>query len=76
MKAVTGRYSSGDAAVKALLAGVDILLMPANLDDAVSGISHAVKTGEIREERLDESVYRILYTKLAAGIIPLPDAAQ
>lgn len=71
MKAITTRFSSGAAAVQALRAGADILLMPESLEGAMSGILDAVKNGEISEKRLDESVYRILYAKLAQGIIPL-----
>lgn len=71
MAAITSHFSSEEAAVKAIQAGADLILMPANLNDAVTGILNAVKTGEISEERLNESVYRILYTKLAQGIIPL-----
>ena len=70
MKAISGRYPAGEAAVKALLAGVDILLMPENLADAAGGILTAVQKGKISEERLEESVYRILSLKLSAGIIP------
>ena len=71
MAAITSRFSSGAAAVQALNAGADIILMPENLADAVNGILNAVKTGELSEKRLNESVYRILYTKLTHGIIPL-----
>ena len=71
MAAITNRFSSGPAAVQALKAGADLILMPASLDGAVSGIIDAVRSGEVSEERLNESVYRILYTKLAQGIIPM-----
>ena len=71
MGAITKYFSSGEAAVKAIQAGVDILLMPKDLEAAVSGILAAVKNGGISEKRLDESVCRILHVKLEQGIIPL-----
>lgn len=73
MKAITERFSAGDAAVRALSAGVDIILMPDDLDEAAAGIASALESGEISETRLNESVYRILYIKLLHGIIPMPD---
>lgn len=69
MGAITDRYSSGEAAVMALQAGADIILMPQNLDEAVDGVSSAIENGEISVERIDESVKKILLKKLEAGII-------
>lgn len=59
MDAITEHYSSGDAAVMAIKAGVDIILCPANLVEAHTAVLNAVKNGEISEERIDESVRRI-----------------
>lgn len=70
MEAVTGAYAPGEAAVLAVEAGMDLLLMPEDLDAAVEGILEAVETGALTEARIDESVARILTTKLAWGIIP------
>lgn len=69
MKAVTDSYGSGQAAVLAMQAGVDILLCPANLEEAVGALLDAVETGVISEERLDESVLRILRLKEEMGIL-------
>ncbi len=69
MEAITDRYTSGEAAVMALQAGVDMILMPENLEEAVRGVYEAVQNGEITEERLQESVLRILKTKINSGII-------
>ncbi len=69
MEAITDRYSSAEAAVLAIQAGVDIILMPENLEEAATGIIEAVESGEISEERIAESVLRILETKIEAGII-------
>ncbi len=68
MEAITDRYTSGEAAVKAIQAGVDIILMPADLQAAVAGVKAAVKAGTISEERIEESVLRILEAKIEAGI--------
>lgn len=72
MDAITGRFSSGAAAVQAIHAGADLILIPENISDAVNAILNAVKNGELSEKRIDESAYMILYTKLAHEIIPTP----
>ncbi|MBP5600902.1 MAG: hypothetical protein J6X48_11630 [Lachnospiraceae bacterium] len=64
MGAVADYYTPEEAAVKALLAGKDMLLMPTDLDRAFNGILTAVQNGEISEDRIDESVRRILMLKL------------
>jgi beta-N-acetylhexosaminidase len=71
MGAVTKYYNSEETAVKAVIAGVDILLMPDNLEQAFAGIIKALESGEIPETRIDESVKRILTVKYEAGIIAL-----
>lgn len=63
MGAITERYSSAEAAVAALQAGCDMLLMPANFREAYQGTLDAVTGGSLTEERIDESVTRILRTK-------------
>ena len=69
MEAITDHFDSGEAAVMALRAGVDVILMPESLPEAVDGIREAVENGELTEARIDESVLRILETKLRSGII-------
>lgn len=69
MGAITERYSSGEAAVAALRAGADIILMPADLDSAVQAIEEAVERGEVTEERIEKSVEQILTKKLEWGIV-------
>lgn len=64
MKAITDNYSSGEAAVKAIQAGADIILLPEDLDAAYQGIRDAVADGAITVERIDESLRRILRVKL------------
>lgn len=63
MKAISDVYSSGEAAVCALEAGCDMLLMPMDLSEAYEAVLTAVQTGRISEERLDESVQKILLYK-------------
>lgn len=63
MRAVTDLYPDGEASVRAFLAGADMLLMPADLPTAVTAVENAVKDKRISEERLDESLRRILELK-------------
>ncbi len=65
MGAVTAQYRSADAAVAAINAGVDMLLMPEDFQSAYQGVLGAVQNGTLTEERIDESVRRILKVKLA-----------
>ena len=64
MGAIANTYSSGEAAKKAILAGCDMLLMPYDFGSAYQGVLAAVQNGEITEERINESVMRILQCKL------------
>ncbi len=63
MGAVTTEYDSGEAAVSALLAGVDMILMPEDFDTAVQAVKGAVENGTLTEKRIEESVLRILTLK-------------
>lgn len=63
MGAIAEQYSSGEAAVMAVSAGADILLMPENLEEAYEALYDAVQCRELTEERIDESVLRILRAK-------------
>lgn len=69
MGAITDPYSNGDAAIMAVQAGVDMLLCPPSISDAYDALSKAVADGEITEERIDESVMRILSAKLEYGLM-------
>ena len=71
MSALTKYYTGGQAAVMAIQAGVDILLCPGDLDGTIAALEAAVEDGSISEERLDESVQRILTFKINRGLIPL-----
>lgn len=64
MKAVTEYYSSEEAAVLALRAGNDMILMPENFGEAYQGILTAVQEGTIAPERIDDALKRIYRVKL------------
>lgn len=63
MKAITSSYSSEQAAVMAIQAGADMLLMPEDFQAAYDGVLKAVQDGTILEERIDESLMRIYRVK-------------
>ncbi len=63
MAAISNEWDSGEAAVMALKAGADLLLMPSEPLEAHKAIIAAVKKERLSEERLDESVVKILRLK-------------
>ena len=71
MKSITKFYDSGQAALKAVKAGVDMILMPDDMEEAYTEVLDAVKRGSIDESRIEESVRRILTAKIRRGILPL-----
>lgn len=75
MAGVTAHYSTGDAALRALEAGADMLLLSEDPYAARAAILEAVRTGRLTEERIDKSVMRILRAKAWArlGENPLVD---
>ncbi|MDD4851465.1 MAG: glycoside hydrolase family 3 protein [Gemmiger sp.] len=69
MEAITDDFTPSQAAVQALQAGADILLMPNGLAEAFDGVVAAVESGEITEERLNESLRRVLALKASYGLL-------
>lgn len=65
MGAAREMYTDRRIGVEVLLAGADLILMPADFPQAYEGILEAVKSGELTEARIDESVTRIVLAKLA-----------
>lgn len=63
MGAVTEMYESGKLAIKIVDAGADMLLMPQDMKSAVEALEKAVEDGTITEERINESIRRILILK-------------
>ena len=68
MYAIKNHFTPAESAVAALRAGVDVLLMPSDLRAAFDGVVQAVEDGTLSEERLNESVRRILTLKQKAGL--------
>lgn len=68
MSGLTIYFDQDEAAVRAVLAGADILEKPADVDVTIKGLREAVKSGRITEQRLDESVRRILAWKHELGL--------
>lgn len=69
MGAIIEYYGSGEATVLSILAGVDIVLMPADMEEAVLALREAVSAGRITEARLNESLTRIFSLKYDKGLL-------
>ena len=63
MGGITSHFTAGEAAVRAILAGADQILLSSDTDAAIAAVREAVRSGRIGERRLDESVARILACK-------------
>ena len=61
--AITQHYTSAEAAVGSIKAGVDIVLGPRDFKEAFDAVVEAVNNGTISEDRIDQSVRRILKLK-------------
>ncbi|CAG0965390.1 hypothetical protein GPROT1_01134, partial [Gammaproteobacteria bacterium] len=68
MRGVTRDYSPGMSSVMAVKAGVDIVLMPPDEESAFAAMTAAARTGEITQERLNQSVRKILQAKWDLGL--------
>ena len=68
MGAITQQYTSAEAAVGSIQAGVDIVLGPKNLAEAFDAVMAAVDNGTISEDRINQSVRRILKLKMKSFI--------
>jgi beta-N-acetylhexosaminidase len=68
MGGVAKGFSVGDAAVRSLLAGADVLLMPPDAELAINAVAAAVRSGQISQKRIDESVMRVLTAKARLGL--------
>jgi beta-N-acetylhexosaminidase len=63
-----GPEGAGRAAVESVKAGNDMLLLPFDLDGSYNGLLRAVRSGEISEARIDQSVLKILRAKASVGL--------
>ena len=61
-------FDTREAAVRALEAGADVLLMPAKVEDAIAGVTAAVNSGRLTRKRLDESALKVLSAKVRLGL--------
>jgi beta-N-acetylhexosaminidase len=68
MAGVSDRYWCGLAAIRAIEAGADVLLLPPDAAVAINEIERAVRHGDISEQRIDQSVRRILDIKYTLGL--------
>lgn len=68
MGGVTNLYPPGEAAVRSVEGGADVLLMPPVPDAAMEALERAVQTGRISEQRIDQSVRLILEAKERLGL--------
>ena len=68
MGGVTTLYSPEEAALRAVQAGVDIILLPPEPDEVIESLIQAVRTGQIAETRINTSVKRILEAKARLGL--------
>lgn len=69
MGAITEGYGSGESTVMAVQAGVDIVLMPADLAEAADALTKAIESGRISTERVEEALWHILSLKYEKGLI-------
>lgn len=68
MGGITNSYSSGDAAVRAVKAGADMILLPPDTEAAIRAVVKAVEANEIPHARINASVERILNAKAWLGL--------
>ncbi|WP_419947835.1 glycoside hydrolase family 3 N-terminal domain-containing protein [Candidatus Palauibacter sp.] len=68
MAAVTDGYGAGEAAIRALEAGSDVLLMPREPLRAIAAVEGAVRSGRLTAERIEASARRVLTLKARAGL--------
>ena len=77
MGSIAQNYTPAEAAVAALRAGVDMVLMPQDLQEAYDGVTKAIADGVLTEDRIDRSVLRILNVKIQLGLLSeVPQPAE
>ena len=70
MKVITKFYDADQAAIMAIEAGNDMILMPDNFEQAFEGVLEAVKDGTLSESQINEAAGRVLSVKIKRGILP------
>ncbi len=69
MGAITEYYEADEAAILALRAGCDMILMPEDFEKAYEGVLQAVRDGTISEERINDALRRIYRIKYADKLV-------
>jgi len=69
MSGLTLYFTQEEASVRALEAGADLLLKPADPDAAFRGVREAVLKGRLMEQRIDQSARRVLAAKYDLGLV-------
>jgi len=75
MEGITAYYDDSQAAALAVEAGDDLLMgasTPSDVATMIQGIKQAINSGQISQQRIDDSVRRILMLKYDMGLLPLP----
>jgi len=68
MQGLSKMFPQGEAAVRSIEAGADVLLMPPNPEQVIHAVLSAIEGGRIKRARIDESVIRILAAKIRVGL--------
>ena len=68
MQGLASLYDTGEASVRAIEAGADMLLMPKKAEDAINGVMVAVQRGRISRKRIDDSLAKVLAAKAKLGL--------
>lgn len=72
MQGIAAHYAPGEAAIMALKAGADIMLLSPDDYTAIHAVVQAVKDGSLSESRLDRSVRKLLKLKIEKGLFENP----
>ncbi len=75
MEGITAYYTEAQAAVLAIVAGSDLLMGASSPSDVVAmieSIKQAINAGTISQQRIDDSVRRLLTMKYQMGLLPIP----
>jgi beta-N-acetylhexosaminidase len=68
MQGLSKMFNQGEAAVRAIEAGADVLLMPLNPETVIHAVVAAIEDGRLKRTRVEESVMRVLEAKVRVGI--------
>lgn len=68
MQGLAKQFSPGEAAVRSLLAGADLLLIPPKPEEAINAVVAAVQSKRLDRRRIDESALKVLLAKAQAGL--------